>query len=75
MAIEERDTVLTADSGQQVWQLFSTAYEPTKTLAESLATERREQLHRNWVELYETYRVGAQIQQSRTYLLITGLRR
>jgi hypothetical protein len=63
------------DSGEQVWQLFSTAYGPTKTLADSLDAERREQLHRNWVELYEGHRVGDQIQQSRTYLLVTGLRR
>jgi SAM-dependent methyltransferase len=73
--IEERDTVLHADSGEQVWQTFSTAYGPTKTLAESLDEERRAQLHRDWVELFETSRVDDQIQQSRTYLLITGQRR
>jgi hypothetical protein len=75
LAVEERDTVLQADSGEQVWQLFSTAYGPTKTPADSLEEERREQLHRDWVELYESYRVGGRIQQSRTYLLITGQRR
>jgi ubiquinone/menaquinone biosynthesis C-methylase UbiE len=73
--IQEHDTVLYAHSGEQVWQLFSTAYGPTKTLAASLDEERREQLHRNFAELYESYRVGDQIQQSRTYLLITGRRR
>jgi hypothetical protein len=73
--LQERDTVLRADSGEQVWQLFSTAHGPTKTLAESLDAERREQLHRSWVELYERYRVGDRIQQPRTCLLITGLRR
>jgi SAM-dependent methyltransferase len=75
LSIQEHDTVLYADSGEQVWQLFSTAYGPTKVLAESLDAERREQLHRNFVELYEGYRVGDQIRQSRTYLLITGRRR
>lgn len=75
LGIEERDTVLSADSGEQVWQTFSTAYGPTKTLVESLDQERREQLHRDWVELYESYKVGGRIQQSRTYLLIVGRRR
>lgn len=73
--IEERDTVLHAESGEQVWQTFSTAYGPTKALAGSLDEERRAQLHRDWVELFESSRAGDQIQQSRTYLLITGHRR
>jgi hypothetical protein len=72
--MQERDSVLDADSGEQVWQLFSTAYGPAKVLAESLDEERREQLRRN-VELYEGCRVGDRIQQARTYLLVTGLRR
>ena len=75
LGIEERDTVLDADSGEQVWQTFSTAYGPTKTLVESLDEERRAQLQRDWVELFETSRVGDRIRQSRTYLLITGRRR
>jgi SAM-dependent methyltransferase len=35
------DSVLEADSGESVWQLFSTEYGPTKTLADSLDDERR----------------------------------
>jgi SAM-dependent methyltransferase len=75
LGIEERDTVLDAEFGEQVWQTFSTAYGPTKTLVGSLDEERREQLHRDWVKLFESSRVGDRIQQSRTYLLITGHRR
>jgi hypothetical protein len=75
VGIEERDTVLDAESGEQVWPTFSTAYGPTKTLVGSLDEERREQLHRDWVKLFESSRVGDRIQQSRTYLLITGHRR
>jgi hypothetical protein len=48
LGIEERDTVLYADSGEQVWQMFSTAYGPTKMLAESVVEDRRELLHRAW---------------------------
>jgi hypothetical protein len=75
LGIQESDTVLDADSGEQVWQIFSTAYGPTKSLAESLDEERREQLHRDWVELYESGKVGGRVRQSRTYLLISGRRR
>ena len=35
------------------WELFSTSYGPTKTLAESLG-DRREELHRDWVDFFET---------------------
>jgi SAM-dependent methyltransferase len=72
---EERDTVLDAASGEEVWETFSTAYGPTKSLAESLDEERRAQLRRDWVQLFESHRVGDRIRQSRTYLLITGRRR
>jgi SAM-dependent methyltransferase len=75
LGIEQRDTVLYADSGEQVWQTFSTAYGPTKSLAESLDEGRREQLHRDWVELFESCKVGGRVQMSRTYLLIAGRRR
>ncbi len=72
LTIEERDTVLHADSGEQVWETFATAYGPTKTLVGSLDDEERGRLHRDWVAMFERCRVGARIEQSRTYLLITG---
>ena len=75
LGIERSDTVLDADSGDQVWQTFSTAYGPTKSLAESLDEGRREQLHRDWVELFESCKVGGRVHMSRTYLLIAGRRR
>jgi SAM-dependent methyltransferase len=69
------DSVLEADSGESVWQLFSTEYGPTKTLAESLDDERREELRRNFVELHEASRVDGGLRFSRTYLLTVGTRR
>ena len=75
LAIEERDTVLRAPSGEEVWQRFVVNYGPTKMLAASLDDDRREELHRNWVEFFEQLRDGDEIVQSRTYLLITGTRR
>ena len=66
---------LRAPSGQAYWELFSTSYGPTKTLADSLG-DRREQLRRAWVEFFETElpRDG-EIVHTREYLLVVGERR
>ena len=46
-----------------------------KTLAESLG-ERREELHRDWIEFFETnYEDDGEIVHTREYLLISGVRR
>jgi SAM-dependent methyltransferase len=68
------DSVLKADSGESVWQLFSTEYGPTKTLADSLDEERREELHDAFVDLHEQSRTNGGIEFSRTYLLTLGTR-
>lgn len=75
LELEVLDTVHRPRSGEDAWQLFSTSYGPTKTLADSLDTERREELHRSWVELYERSRVGDEIQHHRHYLRVLGTRR
>jgi ubiquinone/menaquinone biosynthesis C-methylase UbiE len=69
------DSVLEADSGESVWQLFSTEYGPTKTLADSLDDERREELRRAFVDLHEESRTDGRIEFSRTYLLTLGTRK
>jgi SAM-dependent methyltransferase len=75
LELETRDTVLHAESGEQLWQVFSSAYGPTKTLADSLDEERREELRKDWVAFFERDRRDGEIVHSRTYLLITGTRR
>lgn len=69
------DSVLESDSGESIWQLFSTEYGPTKTLADSLDDEQREALHREFVELHERSRTNGGIAFSRTYLLTLGTRK
>jgi SAM-dependent methyltransferase len=69
------DSVLESDSGESIWQLFSTEYGPTKTLAESLDGEQGEALHREFVALHERSRTNGGIRFSRTYLLTLGTRR
>jgi SAM-dependent methyltransferase len=69
------DSPLEMESGEAVWELFSRDYGPTKTLAESLDDEQREELHRNFVELHEESRTNGGLHFSRTYLLTVGTRR
>ena len=62
-------------SGEAYWQLFSTSYGPTKALADTLG-ERREELHRAWVEFFEAnYRSGEEVVHTRDYLFVHGRRR
>jgi ubiquinone/menaquinone biosynthesis C-methylase UbiE len=62
-------------SGEAYWELFSTSYGPTKTLADRLG-ERREALRWAWVDFFETnHRTNGVISHPREYLLVTGTRR
>ena len=73
--IEEHVSTLRMPSAEDYWELFSTSYGPTKTLAESLG-DRREDLHRDWIEFFETnYDDNGEIAHAREYLLISGVRR
>jgi ubiquinone/menaquinone biosynthesis C-methylase UbiE len=72
---EQRTSTFRMPSGEAYWELFSTSYGPTKTLAESLG-ERREELHRAWVDFFESnYRANGGIAHVREYLLVAGERR
>lgn len=73
--IEEHVSTLRTPSGEAYWELFSSSYGPTKTLADALGP-RREELRRDWVNFFESnYRVNGEIAHTREYLLIVGERR
>jgi SAM-dependent methyltransferase len=73
--IHEHMSPMLISSGEEYWQLFSTSYGPTKTLADSLG-DRREELHDAWVDFFETnYRSNGEIVHTREYLLVLGKRR
>jgi ubiquinone/menaquinone biosynthesis C-methylase UbiE len=75
LEFEEHVSMLRVPSGEAYWELFSTSYGPTKTLADSLG-DRREELHRDWVDFFETnYRANGEIAHTREYLLVLGKRR
>jgi ubiquinone/menaquinone biosynthesis C-methylase UbiE len=75
LELEEHTSTLRTASAEEYWELFSTSYGPTKTLADSLG-DRREDLHRDWVEFFETnYKSNGEIVHTREYLLVQGTRR
>jgi ubiquinone/menaquinone biosynthesis C-methylase UbiE len=75
LEMEERVSPLVMPSSEAYWELFSTSYGPTKTLADSLG-DRREDLHRDWIDFFEAnYKENGEIVHTREYLLITGTRR
>jgi ubiquinone/menaquinone biosynthesis C-methylase UbiE len=75
LEIEQHVSTLRIPSGEDYWTLFSTSYGPTKVLADSLG-ERREDLHRDWVDFFEqNYRADGEIAHTREYLLVLGKRR
>lgn len=62
-------------SGEAYWELFSSSYGPTKTLAENLG-DRRGQLQAAWVDFFEAnHRTNGEISHPREYLLVAGRRR
>jgi 2-polyprenyl-3-methyl-5-hydroxy-6-metoxy-1,4-benzoquinol methylase len=75
LTLEEHVSTLRMPSGEAYWELFSTSYGPTKTLADSLG-DRREELHRDWVDFFESnYRSNGEIAHTREYLFVVGERR
>jgi len=72
---EQGDCPQPGTSAEQVWELFTTAYGPTKTLAESLDPERRGALRRDWIAYFDQFRNGAGVSQPRPYLLALGTRK
>jgi ubiquinone/menaquinone biosynthesis C-methylase UbiE len=76
LQIEERVSTFVLRDGEEYWQLFSTSYGPTKTLADGLDDERREELQRTWVDFFNReYSSNGKVEHTREYLLVVGTRR
>ena len=71
----EHDSTLRTKDGEEYWELFSTSYGPTKTAADALDAERREEFHQAWVEFFEERREGDEVVHHREWLLTLGTRR
>ena len=75
LEFEEHVSTLAVDSPEAYWELFSTSYGPTKTAAEALDPDRREEFHQTWLDFFEQRRSGEKIVHHREYLLTLGTRR
>lgn len=76
LEIERRISPLRLPNGEAYWELFSSSYGPTRTLAEGLDEERREELHRSWVEFADTDLArDGEIEHEREWILVLGTRR
>jgi len=76
LEIERGISPLRLPSGEAYWQLFSSSYGPTRTLSESLDDDKREELHRSWVEFADTELASnGGIEHQREWVLVHGTRR
>jgi hypothetical protein len=67
---------LEAESGEEIWRLFSESAPPVIALLRRLDPGRREEFHEAFVELYESYRTeDGGVRAPRRYLLILGRRK
>lgn len=74
--IAEQVSIARLPSGEAFWELFSSSYGPTKTLAEALPDDRRQELHDAWVDFFESnFRSNGEVAHVREYLLVSGVRR
>jgi SAM-dependent methyltransferase len=76
LEIERDVSPLRLPNGEAYWMLFSSSYGPTRTLSESLDEERREELHRSWVDFADTELADdGEIEHKREWILVLGTRR
>lgn len=69
------DAPFRAPSADAAWEELSSAYGPTRVLAESLDPRHRKELARAIVGFYEQFQAGDGVCHSRQYLLSRGIRR
>ncbi|MGZ4338612.1 MAG: class I SAM-dependent methyltransferase [Gaiellaceae bacterium] len=76
LEFEDGTLWLEADSGEEIWKLFSESAPPVIALIKRLDDQRAGEFHRAFVELYESYRTAdGGIRAPRRYLLVLGRRK
>ena len=55
LEFEDGTVWLEADSGEEIWKLFSESAPPVTALVRELDDGKREEFHRAFVELYDSY--------------------
>jgi|SRR5579884_1584179 len=67
---------LEAESGEEIWRLFSESAPPVISLVKRLDSTGAEEFHRAFVDLYESYRAeDGGVRAPRRYLLVLGRRK
>lgn len=76
LEFEDGTLWLEAESGEEIWKLFSESAPPVVALLERLDAAQRGEFHQAFVELYEGYRSdGGGVRAPRRYLLVLGKRK
>ena len=76
LEFEDGVSTYSPSSAEEYWQVFSMSYAPTKTEADALDDERREEFHQTWVDFFErNYPDNGGVAHAREYLLVLGTRR
>jgi len=75
LEFEDGTLWIEADSGEEIWQLFSESAPPVVTLLGRLDDEQKEAFHQAFVDLQETYRTDEVVRVPRRYLLVLGRRK
>ena len=76
LEFEDGTLWLEAESGEEIWKLFSESAPPVIALLAQLDDEGKKEFHNAFVELYETYRTkDGMVRAPRRYLLVLGRRK
>lgn len=76
LEFEDGTLWLEAESGEEIWKLFSESAPPVIALIQRLDPGDVEEFHRAFVELYEGYRTDeGNVRAPRRYLLVLGRRK
>lgn len=75
LEFHQGDSLLEGESGEEIWELFSTSFGPVKTTWETLESPRREEFRRAFVDFQEGFRQNGGIRVERLYLVTLGRRR
>ena len=76
LEFEDGTLWLEADSGEDIWKLFSESAPPVIALVQRLDEQRAAEFHEAFVELYESYRTPeGGVRAPRRYLLVLGSRK
>ena len=72
MRFEDGINFQRAQDSEEIWNLMSTSYGPTKVLANSLEPHRLEEFHRDFLAFNDNFKTDLGISVPRTYLVAVG---